>query len=344
MRLESFNYELPPERIAQKPARPRDAAKLLVVDRRKAAWAHRRFFDITDYISRGDVLVLNDSKVIPARLHGRKSSGGAVEIFLSRRIADAASSEEVWECLTKGKRLVPGTQIILPDGHTATLKSRRDQTWLVSFDCSKKQFERFLNRHGSMPLPPYISPDENDTKNYQTVYADAGHAGSVAAPTAGLHFTPRLLKKLKDKGVIIKKITLHVGLGTFMPVRVNDPKKHTMHAEWVEVGADVLSAIKKARQKKRKVIAVGTTTVRSLEAAVKKSSTKDFSGWVDIFIYPPFRFKAVDAMITNFHLPKSTLLMLVSAFAGRKKILDAYETAIKENYRFYSYGDAMLIV
>ncbi len=344
MTLQEFDYRLPESLIAQQPARPRDAARLLVLDRKTGRCDHRRFFDCADYFSAGDVLVVNDSRVIPARLRGRKVSGGEIELLLSKRSDTSTKDREAWECLARGKKLQAGLEITLSRGITATMILKKAEVWLVAFSCGRKEFELFLQRHGSMPLPPYIASSGGaDKRDYQTVYADKTHKGSVAAPTAGLHFTPRLLKKLKAKGVIIEKVTLHVGLGTFMPIREVDPKKHVMHAEWVEVSARVKKTINQARKTNHKVIAVGTTTVRSLEAAFAESPSKPFAGWVDIFIYPPYKFKAIDGMITNFHVPKSTLLMLVSAFAGRDHIMAAYEEAIKKKYRFFSYGDAMLI-
>ncbi len=343
MKLEDFDYTLPERLIAQAPVRPRDASRLLVVPRGGASFVERRFADIIEYFKAGDVLVLNDSKVIPARLLGKKVSGGAVEIFLSRRIGTKKS--ERWEALVKGKRMQVGAEIIFARGFSARLIEKIFEGWLVDFTF-EGPFEKLLAKYGKVPLPPYIvsAGTVRDRERYQTVYAVNSHAGSVAAPTAGLHFTPRLLHALEKKGVIIKYITLHVGLGTFLPVRVDDPKKHVMHAEWVEVGAGVKVAIKAARKRGNKVIAVGTTTLRSLEAAYKISERGSFKGWVDIFIYPPYRFKAVDGLITNFHLPKSTLLMLVSALAGTDTIRQAYAHAVKKKFRFYSYGDAMLIL
>lgn len=345
MKLSDFNYELPADLIAQSPAAKRDQSRLLVLNRQSSRLEHRRFFNVVEYLEKGDVLVINDSKVIPARLIGKKVSGGKVEIFLSKPVHGQKSKTEIWECLIKGKHIRPETEVIFSKTFKATILSKDGDVWMASFNKQGLAFQRALSKYGLTPLPPYIKPGgAEDKKRYQTVYAENTHAGSVAAPTAGLHFTPQILKQLKKKGVVIKKITLHVGLGTFLPVRVSNIKKHRMHGEWVEVSADVKKAINAAHAHNHKVVAVGTTSVRSLEAAFIDSSDKSFKASVEIFIYPSFKFKVVDALITNFHLPESTLLMLVSAFASRKKILNAYEAAIKEKYRFYSYGDAMLIL
>lgn len=345
MPLSDFDYNLPERLIAHTPAKRRDTSRLLVVHKKNNDFEHRRFFDIADYFSKGDVLVLNDSKVIPARLIGKKETGGQVEIFLARRLTTKKNTYERWECLIKGKRLEIGKEIEISSNFKTTLIERLKETWIVEFNQYGKNFYSALERYGKTPLPPYIKSDEKkQKKNYQTVYASEKHRGSVAAPTAGLHFTPALLTKLKKKGVIIKTITLHVGLGTFLPIRVTNYKKHEMHSEWVEVKTDVMKAIQKAHQKKKKVIAVGTTSTRALEAAYKEKKYDTFQGWVNIFIYPSYKFNVIDGLITNFHLPQSTLLLLVSALATRKKILQAYKEAINEEYRFFSFGDAMLIV
>lgn len=345
MPLSDFDYDLPERLIAHAPAKRRDASRLLVVRKKINDFEHRYFFDIVDYFSAGDVLVLNDSKVIPARLLGKKKTGGQVEIFLARRLTTKKDTYERWECLIRGKRLETGIDITMSSTFKATLMEKQKETWVVEFNKHGKSFYAALERHGKTPLPPYIKSDEKQQKkNYQTVYASDKHKGSVAAPTAGLHFTPKLLQKLKQKGVIIKTITLHVGLGTFLPIRVMDYKKHEMHSEWVEVKAEVMKAIQKAHQQKKKVIAVGTSTTRALEAAYKEKKLQSFNGWVNIFIYPPYKFNVINGLVTNFHLPKSTLLLLVSALAGKKRILSAYKAAIKQEYRFFSFGDAMLIV
>lgn len=343
MKLSDFNYYLPEKLIAQVPLTPRDHSRLLVVRRKPYSLEHRHFFNIVDYFSQGDVLILNDSKVIPARLLGRKISGGRVEVFLIHKIK-VFSKTETWECLIKGKRLKAGDLIIVAPSFQGVIKEKINDVWLVNFNCGGKKFQKALHRFGKTPLPPYIkSSGKTYQQKYQTVYANAHKAGSVAAPTAGLHFTPRLLKKLRQRGVIIKTITLHIGLGTFLPIRVDTIKKHQMHSEWVEVPTETMKAISYAHQHGSKVIAVGTTVTRALEAAYQKNKYRDFSGWVNIFIYPPYRFRVIDGLITNFHLPQSSLLLLVSALVGRKKLLALYEVAIKEQYRFFSFGDAMLI-
>lgn len=360
MLVSDFDYKLPEELIAQSPVSPRDQSRLLVLHRGSNRLEHRRFFNIIDYLNKGDVLIINDSKVIPARLLGKKISGGAVEIFLSKPFITESrklegskknpTHKETWECLIKGKHIRPITEIIFSNNFRALVEEKIGEVWKVSFNMSGKKFRDALEKYGQTPLPPYIKArSKSTTKQYQTVYADKTKSGSVAAPTAGLHFTPQLIQKLKQKGVIIKTVTLHVGLGTFLPIRVTDPKKHRMHSEWVTVGKEVKKEIQAARTRNNNVFAVGTTTARSLEAAFRENKKadffkKDFEDWVDIFIYPSYKFKAIDGLITNFHLPESTLLMLVSAFAGRKEILQAYAEAVKEQYRFFSFGDAMLIM
>lgn len=335
MKLSQIDYHLPPELIAQKPARPRDTARLLVVRKNTKKFEHKLFSDITDYLKAGDVLILNNSKVIPARLIGKKSSGGKVEILLSQVLKDG------WEVIGKNIPKV-GERIIFSKNFSAEVIAKN----ILKFNCSGKLFWSRLNRYGLIPLPPYIksSGKRLDAERYQTVYADKRDHGSVAAPTAGLHFTPRLLSRLRLHGVVIKYITLHVGLGTFRPIKTENIKKHIMHPEWVSVSQKTLDEIKKAKKNKKKVVAVGTTSVRALESAWKHAKGKAWSGLTDIYIYPPYKFKVIDSLITNFHLPKSTLLLLVSALAGHKTVMTAYKEAIKQNYRFYSYGDAMLIL
>lgn len=375
MKLKDFDYNLPNELIAQKPTRPRDHSRLLVLDKKTGRIEHKYFFNIPDYLKPGDVLVLNNSKVFPARLFGKKSlTGGRVEIFLLKKKGLSApivssipparlesesvagrqplppSQEEgaygggeVWQCLVRNGKV--GAEIVFEKGLRAEIiKKNEDETYDVKFNKSGDRFMHLVKKIGQMPLPPYIASTAFSTSgsSYQTVYADDKKTGSVAAPTAGLHFTPRLIKQLKKKGVQIEYITLHVGLGTFAPVKTDDIAKHKMHAEWVEIDSRTVDRIKKAKKEKRRIIAVGTTSTRSLESALP-GNKKSFAGWVDIFIYPPYKFKIVDAMITNFHLPKSTLLMLVSALAGKKNIDRAYKEAIKKKYRFFSFGDAMFI-
>jgi len=372
MRLSEFSYKLPGELIAQQPVSPRDHSRLLVLDRASGRLEHKHFFDLPEFLQRGDLLVLNDTKVFPARLIGKKEkSGGKIEVFLLKEI-----KRGIWQCLVGGKNRQVEQKIIISEKLYGRVISREhDGTWLVSFNLSGKKFLAEINLVGKMPLPPYIKrdkPSQTDVRRYQTVYADNKRSGSVAAPTAGLHFTPHLLKKIEAKGVEPVYLTLHVGLGTFLPVKTENIKEHKMHAEWYEIEKAALAKIVKAKKEGRKIIAVGTTSARVLETIINKNSLRvmryarldslntsqarralrDLSGWTDIFIYPGYKFKAVDALVTNFHLPESTLLMLVSAFAGqamKKKstglelIKKAYREAIKKNYHFFSYGDAMLI-
>ncbi|MDP2709520.1 MAG: tRNA preQ1(34) S-adenosylmethionine ribosyltransferase-isomerase QueA [bacterium] len=349
MRLQDFDYNLPKNLIAQQPLSPRDQSRLLVMARKTGVLKHKHFYDLADYLKAGDVLVLNNTKVMPARLIGKRAeTGGKVEVFLLKRIKAG-----VWQCLAGGPSRKENLSVEFGAGLKAEiLKNNQDGSWNVKFNKSGKAFMKIVEKIGRIPLPPYIKRGrqiKSDQKNYQTVYADDKKIGSVAAPTAGFHFTPALLKKLKKKGVQIEYVTLQVGLGTFAPVKVDDIAKHKMHSEYVEIKASAVKIIKKAKQDGRRVIAVGTTSVRTLESVFKglrvtSYEARNYSCWTDIFIYPPYKFKVVDAMITNFHLPKSTLLMLISAFAGRNKIFKAYQGAIKKKYRFFSYGDAMLII
>ncbi|MBU1177901.1 tRNA preQ1(34) S-adenosylmethionine ribosyltransferase-isomerase QueA [Patescibacteria group bacterium] len=372
MKLSEFDYYLPRELIAQQPATPRDNSRLFVI-RREAGWfEHRRFHDLGEYLQAGDVMVLNNSRVIPARLIGRRETGrlvrsvrssqldqntadkpreagGKVEVFLLQEIGDGA-----WEALLNRKVIV-GEQIIIADGFSAEVVKlpTEGQKWLVKLDCGGRGFDELLEQYGQTPLPPYISPEDPSTdsgqekiqEQYQTIYADPGKKGSVAAPTAGLHFTESLLEKLQRKGVQLEYITLHVGLGTFEPVRSENIKEHQMHAEYVEVERETVARLQKAKQEGRRIIAVGTTSVRTLEfLARQEDQDAEFRDWVNLFIYPGYEFKMIDSIITNFHLPKSTLLMLVSAFAGQELIKKAYQEAIVQKYRFYSFGDGMLIL
>ena len=359
MKLSDFDYNLPSELIAQQPAKPRDHSRLLVLDKKKGSIEHKHFYDIVDYLQTGDVLVLNNSKVFPARLMGKKKeTGGKMEVFLHKHLTPALSlprrgnEGEVWQCLVGGRGAQVGLVIEFDKGLVCKIiENNDDGTWNVQFNKSGETMMKLVNQIGKVPLPPYIKrgdrSQKSDIVNYQTVYADK--VGSVAAPTAGLHFTSALLKKIKAKGVQIEYVTLHVGMGTFAPVKVDDITKHKMHAEWVEVDKKTIKEIAQAKKTKRRVIAVGTTSARTLEAVIGKITnyelriTKDKNEWVDIFIYPGYKFKVVDGLITNFHLPKSSLLMLISAFAGKKKIDKAYQEAKKKKYRFYSYGDAMFI-
>ncbi|MDD5291307.1 MAG: tRNA preQ1(34) S-adenosylmethionine ribosyltransferase-isomerase QueA [Patescibacteria group bacterium] len=354
MRLSDFDYNLPKNLIAQKPIKPRDHSRLLLISKKTGKVGHKHFYDILDYLKAGDVLVLNNSKVMPARLIGKKETGGKIEVFLLNKIKN-----NLWQCLLGGKRRRPGLEIKFGrELRCRIVKDNKDGTWEIKFNKSGKEFMKVVGKIGLTPLPPYIKRNigrRADNEDYQTVYADDKKIGSVAAPTAGFHFTPALLKKLRKKGVLLKYVTLHVGLGTFAPVKVDNIKKHKMHAEWVEADKKTITDICLAKSEGRKIIAVGTTSARTLETIFSKirnpkslscrraGEIRNYSGWTDIFIYPGYKFKAVDALITNFHLPKSTLLMLVSAFAGKKNIDKAYGQAIKKKYRFYSYGDAMLI-
>lgn len=350
-----FDYNLPGELIAQQPVKPRDHSRLLILDKKTGQIEHRHFFDIVNYLCLGDVLVLNNSKVFPARLIGRKkNTGGKIEIFLHQnpplslplKKGERKERGEIWNCLLGGHGRKEGLEVKFRSGLEAKVfKNNYDGTWQVKFNKSGQIFFNAIDKIGRTPLPPYIKRKkefQSDKVCYQTVYADGKKVGSVAAPTAGFHFTPALIKKIKNKGVQIEYVTLHVGLGTFAPVKVKKIKDHQMHSELVEVHKRVIDNIKQAKKEKRRIIAVGTTAARTLESVFAAQRYKQ-KFWTDIFIYPPYKFKAVDAMITNFHLPQSTLLMLVSAFAGKKNIDQAYREAIKNKYRFYSYGDAMLI-
>ena len=352
-RLDDYHYELAPDRIAQVPADRRDRSRLLVLRRQDAALAHHRFDEIIAYFNPGDVLVVNDTQVVCGRLYGRKPTGGRVELLLLdyaeclQRRAEGAGL--VGRCLLRAaKPTRPGTHLTFDEGLVAEVLTADDGIYTVRFE-GTEDFEALIERIGHIPLPPYIhrdpqAPDaETDRRAYQTVYA--ARKGAVAAPTAGLHFTESLLSELRRKGVQIAPITLHVGYGTFLPVRVEDIREHRMHAESFEIPEASARTIDEARDAGARIFAVGTTCVRTLEyAAGGGGRIRPGSGRCDLFIYPGYRFKAVDAMITNFHLPRSTLLMLVSAFAGRERILAAYQAAIENGYRFFSYGDGMLII
>ena len=344
--LSDFDYNLPKELIAQEPSEPRDAARLLVLDKKSGAIERRHFYDLPEYLRAGDVLVLNNTKVFPARLIGqKKDSGGKIEIFLLHKIKGAT-----WQCLVGGKIKNEEQQIIFAKNLVAqNLCNNNDGTWTVSFNKSGAEFMKIVESIGLMPLPPYIKRSEktkDDSRDYQTVFANDKKTGSVAAPTAGLHFTPALLKKIKMMGVEILEVTLHVGLGTFSGVKTEKLAEHKMHAESVEIKSSVIKKLKIAKASKRRIIAVGTTACRALETLARfenHDTQKTFSTQTEIFIYPPQKLKMVAALITNFHLPKSTLLMLVSALAGKNNIDKAYKIAVAEKYRFFSYGDAMFI-
>ena len=338
MRLSDFNYDLPQELIAQKPLEKRDGSRLLCLNRQTHEISHRHFSDITDYFNEGDCLILNDSRVIPARLYAvRRDTGAVVEIFLLR----PTSGADVSECLCKpGKKTKIGTMLDIEDVQCEVLDIAEDGNRTIKFTYDGDVTER-LKQLGEMPLPPYIHEKLKDANRYQTVYAK--YDGSVAAPTAGLHFTQELLEKIKAKGVEIGYVTLHVGLGTFRPVKVDDPTQHKMHSEYYILPQQTVDMINRTKARDGKVTAVGTTSVRVLETAGRSMPLKAQSGETDIFIYPGFEFHVIDRLITNFHLPESTLIMLVSALVDRETILATYEEAVKEKYRFFSFGDAMFI-
>ena len=351
--LSDYNYELPAELIAQKPADQRDQSNLLVMNRKTGQLSHCRFNLLDDFLNPGDVLVVNNTAVIPGRLVGRKDSGGRVEVlicsFSSHRNAKTIEKDQAYECLVKAaKPSKPGSCFYFDEGLKAEVIDRRNGTYFIRFS-TEADFNALLERIGKVPLPPYIrrradsAPPCDDRASYQTVYAS--EKGAIAAPTAGLHFTPGLLEKLKAKGILIASITLHIGYGTFLPVRSKDIRSHRMHSEAYAIPRQAADMINSARADGHRVVAVGTTSVRTLEyASDSRGYLRGGNGCCDLFIYPGYAFKAVDAMITNFHLPQSTLLMLVSAFGGRDHVLNAYREAIGRNYRFYSYGDAMLIM
>ena len=345
MRTSEFDYHLPGHLIAQTPAEQRDSSRLLVLYRGTRHIEHRRFYQLTDYLREGDVLVFNDSRVVPARLHGRREhTGGRVELLLLVRLEPG-----IWKAVGRpGRRLKPGTRLKID-------ADSLDELWIEVLESAEDGLktvgvssEEAMERAGAIPLPPYIHTPLDDPERYQTVYSRA--PGSVAAPTAGLHFTPRLLEALSAKGVTQVYVTLHVGLDTFRPMRAENPREHQLQGEYFEVNEDAAARLNAARREGRRVIAVGTTSTRVLEQVAAHSEQRGSSellpasGWAELYILPGHRFRLVDAMITNFHLPKTTLLMLVSAFAGRELVLGAYQEAIAMDYRFYSFGDAMLIL
>ena len=339
MKLSEFMYELPEERIAQTPVEPRDHSRLMVVHRDSGEIEHKHFYDVIDYLNPGDVLVINDTRVIPARLYGERPTGGACEVLLLKQLAP-----KKWETLVKpGKKLKPGAEITFGDGRLKghVLETTDVGGRIVEFEC-EGTFEAVLDELGEMPLPPYIHEALQDRERYQTVYAK--HEGSAAAPTAGLHFTPELLDRIRAKGIEIVPVLLHVGLGTFRPVKVENVEDHHMHTEYFEVSEEAAEKVNAARARGNRVIAVGTTSVRTLESACENGKLLPKRGDTSIFIRPGYQYQMVDALITNFHLPGSTLMMLVSALYDREKILAAYELAVKEQYRFFSFGDAMLIL
>lgn len=339
MKRTDFSFYLPEDRIAQTPSEKRDFSRLMLLDRESGEVTHRHFYDLPDYLNPGDCLVLNDSRVLPARLFGKRATGGAVEVVLLRDRGD-----NVWECLTRpGRKTHTGAEIIFGDGElkgTVTGEVEGGNR-LIKFDYSGI-FLEVLERLGRMPLPPYIHEELEDSERYQTVYSR--ELGSAAAPTAGLHFTRELLKKIEDKGVSVVYVTLHVGLGTFRPVKAEEIEDHEMHAEYCVIPRETADIINETHRRGGRVIAVGTTSCRTLESRAAEDGTlEEYAGWTNIFIYPGYKFKCIDGLVTNFHLPESTLIMLVSAFAGREHVLNAYKIAVDERYRFFSFGDAMLI-
>ncbi len=339
MKTSDFYYDLPKELIAQTPIEPRDSSRLLVYNRKNNSIEHKHFYNITEYLRPGDLLVINNTKVIPARLFGRRENcEGKIEIFLLKRL-----DYTHWECLSKpARKLTVGTKVIFSDELSATVTKRgEDGMREVEFHFDGV-FEDILTRVGNVPLPPYITEELKDANRYQTVYSKVD--GSAAAPTAGLHFTPELMQKVKDMGVEVQEVLLHVGLGTFRPVKTDSVETHQMHSEYYEVTQQAADRINLAKKEGRRVICVGTTSVRTVESAFRDGAVQAGSGNTSIFIYPGYHYNVVDGLITNFHLPESTLIMLVSAFMGKENTLSMYETAVKERYRFFSFGDACLIL
>ena len=340
MKTSDFNYDLPQELIAQTPLERRDGSRLMTLNRETGEISHRHFFDLPEFLHPGDTLVLNDSRVLPARLYGKRNpTGGAVELLLLKEHTGGS-----WECLARpGRKLKPGAEVVFGDGELSAtiLEDIGEGKKMVQFHY-EGIFLEVLERLGKMPLPPYIKEELQNGERYQTVYSKV--VGSAAAPTAGLHFTPELLEKIKEMGVNIAYVTLHVGLGTFRPVAVEDVLDHHMHSEFCMISAETAEILNKTKKNGGRIICVGTTSCRTLESFANEDGTfVEKSGWTEIFIYPGYRFKAMDALVTNFHLPESTLLMLVSAFAGKEHVMGAYGEAVKEKYRFFSFGDAMFI-
>ena len=340
MKTHDFFYELPEELIAQTPLEQRDASRLMVLDRRSGGVTHRHFYDVIDYLQPGDCLVMNDSRVLPARLLGHRPTGGAVEVLLLRDLGD-----KKWECLCKpGRKMQAGSEVIFGDGElNATVTEVLDDGNRVVEFHYEGIFLEVLERLGKMPLPPYIKAELEDQERYQTVYSR--EVGSAAAPTAGLHFTEDLLDQIRAKGIQTAFVTLHVGLGTFRPVKAEEITEHHMHSELCMIGKETADILNETKRNGGRIICVGTTSCRTLESLVNEDGTfEPKSKWTEIFIYPGYTFKDMDGLITNFHLPESTLVMLVSAFAGRENVLNAYQEAVKERYRFFSFGDAMCIM
>lgn len=341
MKTVDFYYDLPKELIAQTPLEPRDSSKMMVLDKKSGIISHKHFYDIVDMLDSGDTLILNDSRVLPARIFGiKEDTGASVEFLMLRQIEN-----NTWETLAKpGKKAKPGTKFIFGDGiMTATVRDVTEEgNRIVDFYCEESIYTA-LDKIGQMPLPPYITEKLSDKERYQTVYSN--ELGSAAAPTAGLHFTKELLQKIKDKGVNIGYVTLHVGLGTFRPVKVDNILEHKMHSEHYEIPEETAQLIKATKENSKRVIAVGTTSCRTLESVAKEhGEIVPCHGFTDIFIYPGFEFKVLDGLVTNFHLPESTLIMLVSAFSGYENTMNAYKVAVEEKYRFFSFGDSMMII
>ncbi|MBO5340158.1 MAG: tRNA preQ1(34) S-adenosylmethionine ribosyltransferase-isomerase QueA [Oscillospiraceae bacterium] len=339
MKTSDFDFELPEELIAQTPLEQRDASRLLTLDKQTGRTGHHHFYDLADMLQPGDCLVMNDSRVLPARLLGRRETGGACEVLL---LIDRG--DKTWECLVRpGRKLKPGAKVVFGDGELTgeIVAEVEGGNRLVRFDY-EGIFLEVLERLGRMPLPPYITAELEDAERYQTVYSKV--TGSAAAPTAGLHFTPELLEKIRKKGVKLCYVTLHVGLGTFRPVKAEDIDEHEMHSEYCVISKETADTINAAKAAGGRVVCVGTTSCRTVESwAGEDGLMRESAGWTNIFIYPGYRFKVLDALVTNFHLPQSTLIMLVSALAGRENVLAAYEEAVREGYRFFSFGDAMFI-
>jgi len=340
MKVSEFDFHLPEELIAQEPISPRDMSRLLVLDKEKHLMEHKKFYQLTEVLQEGDLLVLNQTKVMPARLLGVKDTGANIEVVLLKRIKG-----DSWECLVRpGKKLQAGTKVFFGDGELqGEIVEHTDSGGRIVHFTYQGIFEEVLDKLGEMPLPPYIQKKLEDKNRYQTVYAK--EEGSAAAPTAGLHFTEELFEKLKNKGVHTAFLTLHIGLGTFRPVKSENVEEHKMHSEYYSVSKETAQLINQTKDMGRRVVAVGTTCIRTLETiGDAEGKVQESSGWTDIFIYPGYKFKVVDAVITNFHLPKSSLIMLISAFAGTDFTKEAYRVAVEEKYRFYSFGDAMLII
>lgn len=340
MKTHDFWYDLPEDLIAQTPLLKRDSSRLMAMDRNTGAIEHRHFYDVLDYLQPGDCLVMNDSRVLPARLLGHRPTGGAVEVLLLRDLG-----EKKWECLCKpGRKMQPGNEVIFGNGELTAkvIAVQEDGNRVLEFQY-EGIFLEVLERLGKMPLPPYIKAELQDQERYQTVYSR--EVGSAAAPTAGLHFTQDLLDKIREKGIQTAFVTLHVGLGTFRPVKAEEISEHHMHSELCMLSAETAELLNKTKASGGRIICVGTTSCRTLESLVNEDGSFEAkSKWTQIFIYPGYTFKAMDGLITNFHLPESTLVMLVSAFAGRENVLNAYEEAVKKRYRFFSFGDAMILI